>query len=319
MAAVRMDTLTVPTRSALRTIHSSSNLHDRPKKDLSRVLAGKPELERVIGIHDYHDPDPRAFNFDIGDEISVREKIDAGSIWADNEYKGPSIWWLGLNVSTNTLGIFPPSYVQNLERYQELAKTDTELENQSADADSAEALFSKLKGHFYRQYPLNTDPKTTFEVVKWMNSVPAKDFWTPFFLAYPKAAPSGFKLQEQLQSLYPSSIYRYSYGNEVDLRDCQSAYGWNFGQNNFYPDRNLQWSTWEGDKRRITRSVGLVMDNWATFRVYVLELEGEISAFKGMVGRLDGLVKTLQEQLELMETRVASSLHQDANRKLCST
>jgi hypothetical protein len=60
-----------------------------------------------------------------------------------------------------------------------------------------------------------------------------------------------------------------------------------------------------------------VADNWAKFRVYVVELESEIPAFSGMVGRLDGLVESLEEQLVLMEARVSDSLQQDAIRKSC--
>jgi hypothetical protein len=313
-AAVHMATLTVPSRSALKSIRSSSTLST---KDLSLELAGKPELERVIAIHDYHDLDPRAFSISIGDEISVREKIQAGSIWVDNEYKGVNTWWLGVNVSTNTLGIFPPSHVRNLETHQEILQKDAEVENNSIDTEPIEVLVPMLKEHFYQQYPPGTDPVTTFNVVKWLKDLPAKEFWTPFFLAYPQASPSGLKLQEQLQSLYPSFRYRYTSNKEIDLRDCKSGNGWDFSETRFYPDENLQWNAWNRAKKEISRSVTLVADNWAKFRVYVVELESEIPAFSGMVGRLDGLVESLEEQLVLMEARVSDSLQQDAIRKSC--
>ncbi|KAG9230208.1 hypothetical protein BJ875DRAFT_163588, partial [Amylocarpus encephaloides] len=58
---------------------------------------GRPEIARATALYRYAEPED--CNFEVGDEISVFEKMNAD-------------WWLGKNVRTGKEGVFPVNYVQ---------------------------------------------------------------------------------------------------------------------------------------------------------------------------------------------------------------
>jgi hypothetical protein len=297
MNTVRMNTLALPTNAVLESSSTSST----SKTELSSLLPGKPELQCALAVYNYHAKDDRGFNFNIGDTISVREYCCRD-------------WWLGVNVTTNSIGIFPPSHVlwksETTGMENDGASVDREI--QTAIIDTQEDLHAVLLKEFNQQFSPQTEPKAAFDIIRNLHKVDSNDFWLCFCLAYPKAALSAAKLREQLQ-LVDDLCFRKRPGR-VDLITCKaSMWQWSSFINQFYPEYNRQWTRWNDVKEQVRSSIASSVASWAAFRHEILNIKEPITKFEGMVDRLDGLISLLQSQLTRMEERVIESLQRDAD------
>ncbi|KAH8773094.1 hypothetical protein F5882DRAFT_441611 [Hyaloscypha sp. PMI_1271] len=297
MTSHRMNTLAVPSNLLLRNFTSSTTSN----ADSAILLAGKPELQRAIAVYNYHDPNKRGFEFDVGDEISVRD-------YCDNNR------WLGVNVNKNSIGIFPPSHVQEKLQSPGLAKDGIPIDKelQAVILDNEDGLITTLLEQFHQQYPPNTKPKAAFDIIRNLKSVDRDDFWLCFRLAYPEAALCATKLQNELQSLY--DVFFRTRSARLNLSTCSASNRhWSFSNHLFYPDHYRQWTRWNDVKAQVHNSIASSAEAWGAFRHLVLAIRDPIPGFEDMVERLDALIGLLQTQLVRMEERVRESLQRDGD------
>lgn len=69
----------------------------------NRQTPSKPEIARATALYRYTEPED--CNFEVGDQISVYEYMNAD-------------WWLGKNIRTGKEGVFPVNYVQVQSNHQ---------------------------------------------------------------------------------------------------------------------------------------------------------------------------------------------------------
>ena len=304
-------------------------------------LPEAPELFRVVAIYDYRDDDDeRNFQFNVGDEISVRER--------------QTECWFGINLRTGSMGLFPQSHVKLLDKGFGVSLANTQenpYDNQAEETilrsgkwinvvrlglwvsrkfrkrsepcekEGEKMTASEIKGidslalkeRFQRKFGKDAEPKAVFKVLKCLEAQWDKDWedsWMCFYLAYPQATIAAVGLRDQLQIISRGMHDWY----EVKLHDCSAEeWVWKFSEYwKYRPNQDGQWSEWCSTRHQVRSAVFESARNWAAFKSDLLSIKEPIPAFNGMIKLLDGLIALLHSELSCIEQNMQKDLQKKA-------
>lgn len=267
----------------------------------AELLEGKPELQRVVAIHDYHDSDVSNFQFDAGDEIAVYLK-EAVS--------------LGVNLRTGRAGLFPPSFVSSYSGTQSTITTARSTSQRLGLelGSSPETIDVHLRSRFRELLPDGVDPKAAFEIVKNLKSVDRHVFWGIFCIAYPAAALPFLTLDYSLHEIH---ALMHAYDSVVDLVDEQltkfSDWNWKFSQYSHPPNAFGQWTEWSSIRDRVQKNLSETSAAITSFKEMFSELP-EVKQLNGLLERLDILCDRIQSEVSRMDSQVRSRRLDDVQR-----
>jgi hypothetical protein len=255
------------------------------------LFPDRPQLERAVAIYDHHSEEGTGFQFDIGDQISVRD-------YCPQDYL--QRWWFGVNLRTCTSGFFPPSHVRSLTRERQTLCPPTESE---------EECTKRLLTSFHQQYGDDADPQNTFKTINCLNTVEARDFWLVFNTAFPEISKSSVELHNLLNELHKALFYSYS---TFSLKKCSLDQRWHFSQYRFKSSYSGQWEEWEDVRPLFQDAIPRAVRAWEEFRREFENIKEPIPYLLRIKDNLDDLIPLLASQLDCMNSEVNAALKNDA-------
>lgn len=281
---------------ATDTIAHTAKYFDPVRGTFRGLSPQQHEIRRVFAVQDYHDDEKRSFQFNVGDEISVR--------YTPQEYLyRPQTLLLGVNLTSETVGIFPSCHVGSLkEKSAVVSWIDSRVKEESSSqhtisdqSEQRDEILAELRGKFQERFGENADPEATLQTVKCLNLAEPIDFWTLFSLVYPQVALEVTAIHQDLRTIenfmYQPTYFRTS----AYLSTCSpKEYQWKLGDHSKYgPSWEGLWSDWILSRGPIWETVSKIERNWVLLKAKLAPIIESFTALKDINERMDGVVGLL--------------------------
>lgn len=251
----------------------------------------KVEILKAIVIREYKEDDVTKFQLDISDIVSVEEQKHTH--------------WLGTNLRTGRLGIFPPSHVEPLDIW-----SARETAEKNCGGVTKESSHETAADRFHKQFGEEADPETILNVLPGLKSLDMDDFWLCLPLVYPQLEAGVMTLLGSLQQL--SDAIR---SHSRPFEGCFTiGYSWKFSSQ-LHRDYDGLWSKWWSAEKSVRERLSEAEQAWSIIlsETTTSKIPARITSLI-TISRLDMLLAFLRQELRLQEDRIEDAMRKDVTR-----